>query len=414
MNPATALRAEAVLFFEHGALCRTMLKVEFDALLDQVVGVADFAGQMIDAAYVTILPGLVIETVVLFRIGFDDDGYADRQWDLPLEQLLHYAEPVAITDQTNLRLSSLNHCPLPWLQTHLWEPDLQREHNVLVQIHEAISRNRLGLAFADEPSRPLSAATFAQHANSIGTAGFDTQAIEQRHQQEIHALRKAHQQALDELSEEIDRYARSLEEELTNNLVLKKQLHNQQVETKRLSPANRPHQAEPQEQAPHLGVAQAGNTTRLAALDEAFRLQEVELCYAREHRNRLEAELAKLQQERADWAGQSADGLLARLHALGVALIAYHPGAGHFNLALATIPDYLANPQAQAAQRCQVSETHYRLWLDHYQNPRCNAVQAGGKRCEQPVAPVQAPAHFTTGLSDRCPLHRHDRLRVQG
>lgn len=151
MNPATALRAEAVLFFEHGALCRTMLKVEFDALLDQVVGVADFAGQMIDAAYVTILPGLVIETVVLFRIGFDDDGYADRQWDLPLEQLLHYAEPVAITDQTNLRLSSLNHCPLPWLQTHLWEPDLQREHNVLVQIHEAISRNRLGLAFADEP-----------------------------------------------------------------------------------------------------------------------------------------------------------------------------------------------------------------------------------------------------------------------
>lgn len=403
MNPATALRAEAVLFFEHGALCRTMLKVEFDALLDQVVGIADFAGQTVDAAYVTILPGLLIEAVVLFRIGFDDDGYADRHWDLPLEQLLHYAAPITSTDQTTLRLSCLSRCPLPWLQAHLWEPDLHREHNVLVQIHEAIMQNRLGLALAGEPARALSAATFAQQSNAISTGEFDPQAIEQRHQQEIHALRRAHRQELDELSEELDRYASSLEEELTNNLVLKKQLNGQQLEIRKLSTAGSPPQAE-----------QSGETTRLATLEEAFKLQEVELCYAREHRHRLETELARLQQERADWAGQSVDGLLARLHALGVAFVAYHPGAGHFNLPLSTLPDYLANPQAQAAQRCQVSEAHYRLWLDHHQNPRCNAVQAGGKRCEQNVAPVQAPAHFVTGLSDRCPLHRHDGLRRQG
>lgn len=413
-HPAIASRAEAVLFFEHGALRKEMLRVEFDALLDHVVGVADFAGQTINAAYATILPGLVVEAVVLFRIGFDDEGYADRNWNLPLEQLLHYVESVSTLGQTDLRITCRSHCPLPWYQADLWDPDLDRDHNELTQIQEAIARNRLGLTFSTSPesSQPLSAISSPQQAVSHHDSNLAAQPPGQQHQ--LFELRKAHQKELTELTEELDRYAKSLEDELSNNLALKQKLHDQQIEIKKLSLLSGSTADAQQELDQLRAEIEAGAATKLTDLEEAFKLQEVELCYAREHRVRLEARLARLQQERSDWAGQSAGGLLTQLHDLGVAFIAYHLGAGHFNLPIARIPDYLANPLSHAAERCQVSEAHYQLWLDHYQQPRCSAVQSGGGRCEQIVTPIQAPANFVAGESDRCPHHRHHDARMQG
>ena len=78
---------EAVLFFNEGGICKEMLLPEFEAVLDGVVNLREFADQQMRAAYVLIDPRLLIRAAVLFYIDFNDDGSADKGWNIPLRNL---------------------------------------------------------------------------------------------------------------------------------------------------------------------------------------------------------------------------------------------------------------------------------------------------------------------------------------
>ena len=84
---SSAQTQEAVIFFVDGEIRREMLYPGFEALLDCVVPIRDFAGKTLEAAYLRLDARLAPVTVVLFLIPFDSDGFPALEWDVPLRML---------------------------------------------------------------------------------------------------------------------------------------------------------------------------------------------------------------------------------------------------------------------------------------------------------------------------------------
>ena len=127
----------------------------------------------------------------------------------------------------------------------------------------------------------------------------------------------------------------------------------------------------------------------------------------------MQDEIEQLRARCETLAEQSGDRVLERLCALGVAFMAYHPGAGHLTIPLADITRYRQNPLAYAAAKCAVSEEQYKQWVEHYQQPVCIATLSSGERCNMPLDKVETPARFVLGESNCCARHRsQERLRT--
>ena len=86
---------EAVLFFNERGICKEMHYPEFEALLDNVVQMHDFADQQVRCAFVLINPRLLVRAVVFFYLDFDEHGAADKGWNLPLRKLAEQSGSVA-------------------------------------------------------------------------------------------------------------------------------------------------------------------------------------------------------------------------------------------------------------------------------------------------------------------------------
>ena len=78
---------EAIVFFRDGVVSKEMLYTEFEALLDCVVPMQEFAGRSMEAVYVRLDGSLSVAAAVLFLIPFDDTGFPEHRWNVPLRQL---------------------------------------------------------------------------------------------------------------------------------------------------------------------------------------------------------------------------------------------------------------------------------------------------------------------------------------
>ena len=96
---------EAVMFFDNGCICKEMMYTEFEAILDGIVGIDEFAGDTIKAAYVLINGHHKVEQAVLFTIAFDRQGYASKSWNLPLRHLAETAGAGPNLGAGSIRLS---------------------------------------------------------------------------------------------------------------------------------------------------------------------------------------------------------------------------------------------------------------------------------------------------------------------
>ncbi|MBF2965489.1 chromosome partitioning protein ParA, partial [Pseudomonas aeruginosa] len=83
--------AEAVLFFNDSGVCKEMLYPEFEALLDGLVRMPEYADRQMHLAYVLINPRLQARAAVFFYLDFDEQGGADTGWNLPLRNLAERA-----------------------------------------------------------------------------------------------------------------------------------------------------------------------------------------------------------------------------------------------------------------------------------------------------------------------------------
>lgn len=139
----------AVVFFDADTLVKEMLQVEFEAVLDQVVGLPEFAGREINACFLRINQRLQIVGAVFFLVDFDARGYVNRSWNVPVEHLLENAGRGPDLGGGRIRLACRSQCSVPWHSRQLWDPSFESDGkagNTFQQMAQAIQRNRLGLA----------------------------------------------------------------------------------------------------------------------------------------------------------------------------------------------------------------------------------------------------------------------------
>jgi hypothetical protein len=143
-----------------------------------------------------------------------------------------------------------------------------------------------------------------------------------------------------------------------------------------------------------------------AKLREDIELRNMELIHRHEVAKQLREELCDLRRDKLRLLNEGGDKFLERLESLGISFIVFHPGAGHLSIPLADMGTYMENPIAYAADKCLVSEEHYRKWLEHYQRPICRTSLTQEKECGAKIRRVDVPSQFAPGESDRCEKHQ--------
>jgi hypothetical protein len=149
---------EAVMFFsERGGICKEMLFAEFEALLDGLVNMPEYADQQMRMAYLLINPRLLVRSAVFFYLDFDEKGGADTGWNIPLRHLADNAGRGPDLGAGPIRLACRSQCPVSWHQMHLWDPSLTPERNDLALLRDAVKRNHMGLLVDDDAPQLLAA-----------------------------------------------------------------------------------------------------------------------------------------------------------------------------------------------------------------------------------------------------------------
>ena len=442
---------EAVLFFNEGSICKEMLYPEFEAVLDGVVALPEFADRQMHAVYVMINPRLQVRAAVFFCLDFNDDGSADAGWNIPLRQLAERTGRGPDMGAGPIRLACRSQCPVSWHQMHMWDPKVGPERNDLVVLRETIKRNQLGLLVEEETSQAVPAERLQMVAEDTwyaAEAGKDaaakrSESHEREQRQKAALLIKQQRQRitnLERLREEdalkltaaaekerkaLQEEIRALQQKLQQQAELNASLHAQMTaqgesfqkareemskQLRTLEVSGRVEIGAAREQFEH--EAQARIAAAIAEYKEQVAIRDVELAYRNELDAQLEEEIQRLKTE-CETLRHSGDRVLEELSRQGVVFMAYHPGAGHLTIALQDLARYRANPLAYAAAKCFVSEEQYRQWLEHYQKPACVAALSSGERCAMPLDKIDAPSRFVIGESNCCARHRkEDRQRT--
>lgn len=448
--------AEAVLFFEEGSIGKEMMYTEFEAILDGVVGLQEYLNQTKRAAFVIINSYFKVTGVVLFTIRFDRNGFADRSWNIPLRHLAETAGRGPDLGSGAIRLSCRSQCSVSWHSPQLWDPDLSPTHNSFTAIRESVSRNRLGLVMHPPKQQGAPAkqnwANFAEYADAVPTlypsnfsatgddfpiANWNHDSLENNEERlkiarTIKELRLQNLTQKNQLEEdnarlklEASKRVQELEIEVARLRSQQESLHSQNMALREQAEAQRAQlqtvkvqfDARVREMQEHeRGEVQSVMSQYEAMIEqkvneetgklrEDLELRNMELLYRHEVTKQLREELTLLRKDKIRLVNAGADKFLEKLESLGVSFIAFHPGAGHISIPLGDMAQYMESPTSYAANRCLVSEEHYRLWLSHYQKPCCQ-WEFNGQACGSRIPRVDVPSQFIQGQHDRCEKHR--------
>ncbi|MGQ7818455.1 chromosome partitioning protein ParA [Metapseudomonas furukawaii] len=446
---------EAVVFFNDRGICKQMLYPEFEAVLDGVVGLPEYADRQMRSAYLLVNLRLQVRSVVFFYLDFDEEGRADTGWNLPLRQLAERAGRGPDLGAGPIRLACASQCPVAWQQMHLWDPSLTPERNDLVLLRDAIKANNLGVLVEEEAPQALDAerlqvaqedswyappeitremaeqlADKMEKEHRLKTAQLVRQqrlrltSLSQQNEEALARMRHAADQSTAELQQQIRALQHALREQQEINAALEAQLASEaeryQASREEMSLQMRALERHGRTETDILraqfeGELQTRVEAAVAEYRELIAVRDVELACRDQLDAQLQDEVNRLREVCEALERQSGQRVLEQLSDLGVVFVVYHPGAGHLTIPLADVPRYQDNPLAYAAAKCFVSEAQYRQWLVHYQQPSCEASLANGDRCGMPVDRVEAPSRFVVGESNCCPRHRAGgRLRTAG
>lgn len=444
---------EAVLFFNDGGVCKEMLYPEFEAMLDGVVSMPEFADQQMRVAYVLVNSRLQIRAAVFFYLDFNEDGSADSGWNIPLRNLAERTGRGPDLGAGPIRLACRSQCPVSWYQMHLWDPELAQGANHFVMLRDRIKRNQLGLLVEEELSQTVPAERLQMVAEDTwyaadpakpsveGQRAPQSEAdqrlkaaqlikqqrlritnLEQQREADINRLRELAAEQQTKLRDEIVLLRDALIDKERQIAALQTKLDSQ-VEGFQKSRQEMSQQLRALEQSSRSEVEamrsqfdeelQRQVAAAVAEYQEQIAIRDVELAYRNELDNELQTEIEELVKQRDGLIAQSGEQTLDRLAAIGMTFMVYHPGAGHLTIPLQDMARYQQNSLAYAAGKCGVPVDQYELWLQHCREPVCIATLAGGERCSMPLDKVETPARFVIGESNRCARHQsQDRLRT--
>lgn len=147
MNSAndTTPTVEAVLLFKGAEVVEQMLYSEFEGVLDHVSCLPDYADERVKGCYVNVHPNLTISGIIFFFIDFDEHGYADRSWSLPLRRLMGIAGQGPDLGAGPIQLVCRTRCPQPEMREELWDPSIQPGMNHFQILKNAIEQNDLNI-----------------------------------------------------------------------------------------------------------------------------------------------------------------------------------------------------------------------------------------------------------------------------
>lgn len=430
-----SVTSEAILFFDKRGVSKIMLYSDFEAILDGMVGVPEFAGEQMKGVYALVNGRLQVLGLVLFLIDFDEDGMADHSWNVPLRHLAEHAGAGPDMGAGPIRLACRSQCPVAWQQDKLWDPNMKPGANHFVMVRDTVRDRgaKLGLFVDDSPappappqSAPAAAAPppLVQPVAAPATTKDDVerirlartlkelrlrvQTMETKHKDEVDQLRYAHQTKEEILSTQLEKVLMQFKTLKSQNGALKERVESLRAQVASLNESLQEQMSHSEEHGSEIEILTEQYKVALeqrleeerARLEETMHAREMEILTRDERISALEAELADATHEQVRSANTGAQKLLEKLQGLGLSFIAFHPGAGHISINASEISDYMQNPVAFAARKCLVTEEHYRAWLAHYESPVCQ-VDAGGQLCGKRVIRVDSPSQFRPGASDR-------------
>tara|TARA_B100000809_G_scaffold29934_1_gene25969 strand:- start:3083 stop:4450 length:1368 start_codon:yes stop_codon:yes gene_type:complete len=438
MLTASSELAEAVVFFNQGQATREMLWSEFEAILDAVVPMMEFANSTAHAVYVRINSKIDVAAAVFFSISYDADGRADNRWNIPLQQLADSSARGPDMGSGPILLACYSQCSIAAQQKNLWDPSMDPKINTFAQLRKVIASNRLGLVFEAEEVAAISA-----------PADFDTtglqQEISKRYQQKFEqelrsrmaqmmkeqrlriatlthqneestqVLQHNNLQCVDALRLQIEQRDSCLKVLEQRNQVLKETIvgQNEKIQGQR---EYFEHKLESRESDGQTSIKSMQDDYKLeleakvlaatAELKDSLQMRDFELIYRSEQESVLREELTTIQAENQSLIANNGSDLLGSLSDAGLSFVAYHPGAGHITVPVKDIKRYMASKQLYAAETCGVTMGHYQQWLSHYHRPVCAALTSKGDLCGARIAKNMDPREFHVGDDDRCAGHQ--------
>jgi hypothetical protein len=438
-------KARAVFFFDQSEIVGQLLFPEFESMLDGFVPAKEWALRTMHGAYVEINHRLCVTSVVFFLIGFDDHGWVDGSWNMPLAELARRGQAGPDLGAGPIRMACTSQSPMPLFSHMLWEPEMKGRTNPLGLLRKAVSHNRLGVCFVDDGSTPPPAPAHNPNDDLVSAMEERMQSVLSQHlnDKRDNGLKDVLQKVMDEQAriptlvpstEDHKEHIALLEQALADRDAKLRQMEDLQAELDtQISLSREKYEAQQkkteglrdyyehklgrlqQEQSALAAQSGLGEKDLEAAVAEAtqefaeiLQRKEIELMYRSEREEQLLQQLKRLQDEVASLRNDTTVDYLQNMVKAGLSFISFQPGANALQVKLEELDSFMASPSAFVARSLGVSEVVYKIWLAHYTVPVCSAQDADGP-CNTSVARVDDPKSFVLGSSDRCPKHRTGR-----
>ncbi len=405
ISGADNFEAEAIFFLDNGHVSKEVLHVEFEAVLDNYVGIPEFRNQQQQAAYVSIGSDLCVQTVVLFTIHFDEEGHVPGSWNLPLRYMASLAHLGPDMGDGPVKVLSAADPVEPEYRQHLWHCG-NGLVEVLTSIRRAVKRNKLGIYAG---SGMASFATSIQSPQVMHATHFAGQPLGGNQNYLVTNLEAA-------LRDQHERVRADLEAGHADSM--QKMAAEKAILLEQGEALNRQVSVVENESRKQIDVIVDKYKARLrsqlaeqeAHWQKIVAEKELALHYAQDKELQLRDELKSLEQALPTENAKAIQSFLQQLLAQGVELIVSEKRLGSHGLKLDQIYQYLENRDAFWAAQNGISEAHYKAWRLHHVRPVCQAGSSTGCECGVAVRLVDHPRNFVLGESDMCHEHRLKRV----
>ena len=401
------LYAEAVLFFDDENIIKEMLLTEFEAVLDNVVGIPEFSGKKYKAAYVTIWRNLTVHIVVLFELTFDKQGHVVKKWNLPLRYLGAQAINGPDLGQGKILLLMRNNCEEQDYRQFLWNAE-NNQIEILTAIRDSVKRNKLGL-YVDHESSRYSTNDNSNRRPSDAMAFSGTQFNEDYQQRLINniesTLKYKYEHQIRELEKQHSNIVRQLEIHAVGLQTKIDQFDDQMAEIERKNQKHRDVIVEKYQKRLELKLEDARSE-----LLEIINQNENKIVSIKDQLKQSQELCAQLENSIEPSCKNAVQDILNALINSGVELIVTQTGIGSYSLKLEQIHDFIANPVRFWSQQCGVNQAQYKAWHQHFNDPVCQAGHNAGCPCNVQLKRIMQPKDFIEGESDMCKKHRIRRL----
>jgi hypothetical protein len=434
-----------------------MFYSEFEAVLDDVVGIQDFSGEEVNTAFIQIDESLKITGAVFFNVSFDGNGRVTGNWNIPLRHLLDHANFGPDLGAGPIKVACRSACPVDWHRRDLWDPDMT-PGGTFQRMCVAVERNRLGI-ISERGKRVMRQATVDDFFKQPGVEPVAEQSPEpsvqgavssgsgpnfnRRYRLKLRAFRSAERLSLLTQAEKYQRQLDAQAEDFTHKLLDRENLI--KLQKSRLTDLNisnkemleqiksqldlLDHQTEEietlsakggEDHQQQIAILRAEYNDKFKRqlkdktieLQEALHKREQELYQRSREVVDLRREFSVLREQSRGMILENDNKLLQVMSEKGVVFVAYHPGVEHLVIARDEMPDYLQDPISYVASRCEVPNGMYHEWLAHYHLPICRKRDDSGQYCGEPVTKVMRPVLFRPGETDRCEEHCESKLGI--